>query len=80
MAMNGSITLVSTKGSGSTRKVRVATGTTLAEVLTGELGVEVDPDKYTIVVNSKEVTNPRTVKVADGDFVIIVPSAIKGNL
>lgn len=77
--MNGTITLVSNKDGGQSRKVKIAAGMTLAEVFHSELGCEVDPKKFGIMVNGKTVERPKSCDVKDGDFVVIVPSQIKGN-
>lgn len=76
--MNGEITLVSNKGSGSSRKVQIVVGMTAQEVLFAELGIT-DPSKLMVLVQGKEVTKPDTHKLKNGDFVIIVPKNVKGN-
>jgi hypothetical protein len=78
MAMNGEITLVSNKGSGSTRKVKIASGANASEILAGEMGVEVDPEKYSVWVNGKSCTDLRNTPLGNGDFVIITPRNLKG--
>lgn len=78
MALNGTITLISNKGSGSSREVRIAENMTLSEVFFSELGCDVDPAKHSIMVNGKTVKNPKEYTVKDKDFVIIVPSELKG--
>lgn len=79
MGMNGTITLVSNKDGGCSRKVKIASGMTHSEVFHSELGPEADPDKYTIMVGGKTIEDPKKVTVKDGDFVVIVPKEIKGN-
>jgi hypothetical protein len=78
MGMNGEITLVSHKGTGSTRKVKIVCGMTAKEVLYAELGIA-DPDKLLVVVNGEPVEKPETCKLNSGDFVIIVPKDTKGG-
>lgn len=77
MSMNGKITLVSNKGTGSSRVCQIANGMTAQEVLHAELGLE-DPEKYLILVQGKPVKKPSSHVLKDGDFVIIVPTNVKG--
>lgn len=77
MGMNGYITLVSNKGTGSSRKVQIVTGMTIKEVIYAELGLK-DPAKYLVLLNAKKCTEFGT-KLKDGDFVNIIPTDVKGN-
>jgi len=77
MGMNGKITLVSNKGTGSTRVVQIAKGMTAQEALYGELGIQ-NPKNLSVVVNGEPVPEPSKCVLKDGDFVIIVPSNMKG--
>ena len=78
MSMNGTITLVSNKGQGSTRSVSIPAGATAAEIFHAELGVE-DPDKYSVWVNGAICGSPKDTILKDGDFVVITPRQVKGG-
>ena len=78
MAMNGNITLVSTKGTGSCKEVQIVEGMTAKEVIFAELGM-VDPDKFAVTVQGKEVKDLSKCKLHNGDFVIITPVNVKGS-
>ena len=77
MGMNGTITLVSNKGAGSSRKVQIVEGMTAKDVFYAELGIT-DPKGYTVLVKGKVVKDPTKCNLHDGDFVIIVPTDLKG--
>lgn len=78
MAMNGTITLVSNKGSGSTRSVSVPVGATASEIFHAELGVE-DPEKFSVWINGAICNDVKATVLKDGDFVVITPKTVKGG-
>lgn len=78
MGMNGEITLVSNKGRGSSRTVKIVVGMSAQDVFYAELGIE-DPSKYSVLVDGEHVKDPSKHKLKDGAFVVIVPLQIKGN-
>ena len=78
MGMNGKITLVSSKGTGSVKEIQIAEGMTAKEVIFAELGM-VDPETFAIVVEGKEVKDLSKCRLHDGDFVIITPTNVKGS-
>lgn len=78
MGMNGTITLVSTKGGGCTKKVTVPVGMTAKECIYAELGV-VDPATFIVTINGTAVKDPAKATLKDGDFVIVTPTNVKGS-
>ena len=78
MGMNGKITLVSSKGTGSVKEIQIAEGMTAKEVIFAELGM-VDPETFAITVQGKEIKDLSKCELHDGDFVIITPTNIKGS-
>jgi len=79
MPMNGTITIVSNKGTGSVRKANVARDMTLSEILHAELGAEIDPAEHRIMLNGAMISEPKKTTIKDGDLVVIVPVKVKGN-
>ena len=78
MGMNGKITLVSSKGTGSVKEIQIVEGMTAKEVIFAELGM-VDPETFAITVQGKEIKDLSRCKLHDEDFVIITPTNVKGS-